>query len=134
MDTSTGETRSSNPSPSEENVTELVPRPEDMAEVIQLSGRVARLEQDLELARLQLRDAWARVPYDPSVLKRPYQSDIAITCRACGKPTRWRTARGIAEHMPECPSTLAVRRESISADVFSILQGLDTDDENLDDD
>lgn len=123
-----------NPSPSEENVVAVVPRPQDMEEVIQLSGRVARLEQDLELARLQLRDAWARVPYDPSVLRKPYQSDIAVTCRACGKPTRWRTSKGIAEHMPECPTSPVVRRESISADVFSILQGLDTDDENLDDD
>ena len=123
-----------NPSEGEQSVVELVPRPQDLEEVIQLSGHVARLEQDLELARLRLRDAWARVPYDPAVLRRPYQVDIPATCRVCGKSTTWRTPRGLVEHL-QCP-TLSVRRESISSEVWGILSGLtgDDNDENLDDD
>jgi hypothetical protein len=80
--------------------THDIPSTHDMIEVHNLSGVVARLEQELDLARLQLRDAWARVPFDSTILKKPYKSDIAVTCRACGKPTVWRTARGLAEHQP----------------------------------
>jgi len=103
----------------------------DLTEVNALSGRVARLEQELELARIQLRDAWARVPFDPSVLRKPWKSDIPVTCRVCGKPTRWRTSKGLAEHMPTCPSDVRIPR--ISEDVWAILSGsAETADEELD--
>lgn len=104
----------------------------DLTEVHALSSRVAQLEQELELARLQLRDAWARVPFDPDVLRRPWKSDVPATCRACGKPTLWRTARGLAEHMPVCPSD--VRIPKISADIWAILSGETPVEESLDDD
>lgn len=104
----------------------------DMLEVHTLAGQVARLEQELDLARLQLRDAWARVPYDPEVLKKPWKSDIAVTCRACGKPTRWRTAKGIAEHFGACPSE--IRMPKVSSDVWAILLGEGVVEESLDDD
>lgn len=121
-------------SPAEHTDQQQIPSQHDMLEVNNLSGHVARLEQELDLARLQLRDAWARVPFDSSLLKKPWKSDIAVTCRACGKPTVWRTAKGIAEHQPECPTESVRRIPTISSDVWDILRGLDTDDENLDDD
>ncbi len=113
---------------------ESVPTAHDLTEVNILSGVVARLQQELELAQLRLRDAWARVPFDANVLRKPWKSDIAVTCRACGKPTLWRTARGIAEHMPECPTVGLIPKGKISDDVWAILSGLDNDDEKLDDD
>ena len=128
------EDSTTNLSPSEASV--VVPGPQDLEEVIQLSGRVARLEQDLELARFQLRDAWTRVPYDPAVLRKPYQADIAVACHVCDRPTKWRTPRGIAEHL-ECPvSTVSIRPAAVSNDVFDILLGLtgDDNDESLNDD
>lgn len=113
-----------------------IPSPHDMSEVYTLSGVVARLRQELELAELRLRDAWALVPFDPAVLRKPWRSDIAISCRACGKPTTWRTARGLAEH-PECPDVARHRgRAGVSDDVWAILSGLksDKEEESLDDD
>ena len=123
------------PSPSEELVGGIVPTPADLVDVIRLSGHVARLEQELELSRLQLRDAWARVPFDPSVLRKPYRADVTATCRVCGKGTTWRTARGLVEH-PVCPVLVTRKRETVSSDVFDILLGLtgDDNDESLDDD
>lgn len=106
----------------------------DLSEVHTLSGVVARLEQELELARLQLRDAWARVPFDPDVLRKPWKSDVPATCRACGKPTRWRTAKGIAEHMPACPSEVHIPRGKVSDDIWAILSGSASAEESLDDD
>jgi len=113
-----------------------VPSQHDMAEVHSLSGEVARLEQELELARLRLRDAWARVPYDAAVLRRPWRADIAVSCRVCGKATTWRTARGLAEHQPECPTVGAMPRRGVSDSVWDLLKGLDgsENDESLDDD
>ena len=117
---------------------EQIPSQHDMTVVHNLSGVVARLEQELELARLQLRDAWALVPVDSSILKKPYKSDIAVTCRVCGKPTVWRTAKGLAEHQPECPAASSHsfgRKNNVSQEVWDMLRGLtgDDNDESLDD-
>jgi hypothetical protein len=118
---------------------EQIPSEQDMAEVRMLNGAVARLEQELEETRARLRDAWTRVPVDPDLLKKPWKSDIAVTCRLCGKPTVWRTAKGHAQHVPECPSVeyVAGRKKVVVSDaVWNLLQGLDgsENDENLDDD
>ena len=115
---------------------ETIPSTHDMTEVHALSGVGARLQQELELAQLQLRDAWARVPFDPTILKKPWKSDIAVSCRSCGKPTRWRTGRGIAEHMPECPTEVHIPRGRVSDNVWNMLAGFTESpmDESLDDD
>ena len=125
-------------SPAESPVVEPIPSEHDLSEVHFLSGHVARLEQELDLARLQLRDAWARVPFDPTVLLKPYKSDIAATCRVCGKSTKWRTSRHLAECQPECRvATGHGGRASISDDVWALLSTIDqpaSEDESLDDD
>ena len=116
---------------------ESIPSQHDMTEVHALSGVVARLEQELDLARLQLRDAWARVPYDVTILRKPWKSDIAVGCRSCGKPTRWRTAKGLAEHQGECPSEVHIPRGRVSDSVWNLLTGVaetPASDESLDDD
>lgn len=103
-----------------------IPSQHDLAEVVHLSGVVARLEQELELARVQLRDAWARVPADPRILRGPYRSDIAIPCSECSKPTRWRTGKGIAMHPHgRCEMAGKGRRHTlgIPQDVWDIIEG-----------
>jgi|SRR5712691_7038768 len=125
------------PSAAESASKEQIPRQEDMNEVIALSQRVAQIEQELELARLQLRDAWARVPVDPAILRQPYRSDIPVTCVECGRPTRWRTGKGHAHCQPECKVQAEARKTTVGIPqaVWDILDGVVAiGEENLDDD
>lgn len=120
-------------------IARLVPGNEDMVEVIRLSGVVARLEQELDLSRIQLRDAWARVPVNPDALKKPWRSDIAVTCRLCGNKTTWRSAKGHAEHPDgECPRVSHTpARVGVSDNTWAMLMGSDdevAEGESLDDD
>lgn len=123
--------------PSRAESSELVPvlSQQDLVEVASLSSRVARLEQELELARLQLRDAWARVPCDERLVKPAYQSDIKATCKECGQLTKWRV-QGMALCQPACK----VARERVKTThgipqaVWDILEGVSEVEESLDDD
>ena len=109
-----------------------IPAPHDMTEVIRLSGAVARCAQELELLNMQLRDAWARVPSDATLVKRPFRSDIRATCRNCGIQTFWRTGRGLAQCFPECKNeareaSRPSSKQSLPQFVWDILTG-DSDD------
>lgn len=125
-------------SPAESSTEVQIPSLADLAEVHRWQGVIAHLESDLDDARRALRDAWKLVPFDPSVTRKPYKSDIQATCRECGGPTLWRDNKGHARHVGGCPTSKQVRKTThgIPQAVWDILDGLtgSENDEKLDDD
>ena len=110
------------------------PTEADMAEVCALNAHIVALEREIEFTRLQLKQAWTRVPFDATIVRQPYKSDIAVTCRECGHQTKWRTGKGIAQCQPLCQEPRKVRASKVNDDLWNILNGAPAVEENLDDD
>jgi len=96
------------------------------------SQEVVRLRSQLNEAEEQLRQAWKQVPYDPEILKKPYESDIAVSCYECGRLTKWRTGKGGAHCQPLCPTARGPARPRIAQEIWDFITATTT--ESLDDD
>ena len=99
------------------------PTNDDLAEVRRLSHRIVELQRELHDIETQLAAAWKRVPTDETILRRPYKSDIAVTCTECGMKTKWRLGTGAAKCQPVCVEKIHTVRETkgISSNVWNIL-------------
>lgn len=105
-----------------------------LAVVAYLSKRRDALAEELGMTEHLLHAAWKLVPADPNILRAPYKSDVAATCRECGESTKWRTGTGFAKCQPACHRQ-GHRKMAIPQEVWDILEGkIDLSNESLDDD
>lgn len=85
-------------------VEERAPTNADLENIRRLQEGLRIAQTTVERLTDELRTAWLLVPFDPAMLRKPYQVDIKANCIICGKPTEWRfPPQGIPRHKDECP-------------------------------